>query len=281
VSRRTLVLLLLLLVIVVPATAQNFALSVSPAPVCLSVGDARMRAAAPAERPDYTVRIGSAASADVRVGLAETIDEADFVFIEGTDPPRCPTSANRIVRIDATAPTPDLTLGFAAASLGALLIGGGTALAQPRPAQTGQTITTNFKDADITQIAEAVSAATGKNFIIDPRVRAQVTMLSSTPMSPAAFYEAFLAILQVHGFAAMPAGNVVKIVPDSSIRSMPGVDLPDNVSSTSDEIVTQVISVKNVSAAQLVPVLRPLVPQQGQLAAYVPSNITSTSAADA
>ena len=115
-SRRTLVLLLLLLVIVVPATAQNFALSVSPAPVCLSVGDARMRAAAPAERPDYTVRIGSAASADVRVGLAETIDEADFVFIEGTDPPRCPTSANRIVRIDATAPTPDLTLGFAAAS---------------------------------------------------------------------------------------------------------------------------------------------------------------------
>jgi len=45
-----------------------------------------------------------------------------------------------------------------------------------------------------------VSAVTGKNFIVDPRVRAQVTMLSSTPMSPAAFYEAFLSILQVHGF---------------------------------------------------------------------------------
>ncbi|TLY74359.1 MAG: hypothetical protein E6K43_08525 [Gammaproteobacteria bacterium] len=67
-------------------------------------------------------------------------------------------------------------------------------------AQQAQRITPNFKDADITQIAEAVSAATGKNFIIDPRVRAQVTMLSSTALSPAAFYEAFLSILQVYGF---------------------------------------------------------------------------------
>ena len=54
---------------------------------------------------------------------------------------------------------------------------------------------------------------TGKNFIVDPRVRAQVTMLSSTPMSPDAFYEAFLSILQVHGFVAVPSGDVVKIVP--------------------------------------------------------------------
>ena len=64
-------------------------------------------------------------------------------------------------------------------------------------AQQAQRITPNFKDADITQIAEAVAAATGKNFIIDPRVRAQVTMLSATPMSPDAFYQAFLSILQV------------------------------------------------------------------------------------
>ena len=80
-------------------------------------------------------------------------------------------------------------------------------LASLASAQQAQRITPNFKDADITQIAEAVSAATGKNFIIDPRVRAQVTMLSSTPMSPAAFYEAFLSILQVYGFIAVPAGQ--------------------------------------------------------------------------
>ncbi len=140
-------------------------------------------------------------------------------------------------------------------------------------AQQSGRITPNFKDADITQITEAVAAATGKNFIVDPRVRAQVTMISSTPMSPAAFYEAYLAILQVHGFIAVQAGEIIKILPDANARQIPSIDLPDHVSSTSDEIVTQVIDVKNVSAAQLVPILRPLIPQYGQLAAYPASNI--------
>jgi general secretion pathway protein D len=140
-------------------------------------------------------------------------------------------------------------------------------------AQQAQRITPNFKDADITQIAEAVSAATGKNFIIDPRVRAQVTMLSSTAMSPDAFYEAFLSILQVYGFIAVPAGNVVKILPDANARQIPSIDLPDRVSATSDEIVTQVLDVRNVSAPALVPILRPMIPQYGHLVAYPASNI--------
>jgi general secretion pathway protein D len=140
-------------------------------------------------------------------------------------------------------------------------------------AQAEGTITPNYKDADLAQIIEAVSAVTGKNFIVDPRVRAQVTMLSSTPMTPAAFYEAFLSILQVHGFVAVASGDVVKIVPDANARQLPANDLPSRVSSTSDEIVTQVIAVRNVSAAQLVPILRPLIPQYGHLAAYPSSNM--------
>src|ERR1700719_4139211 len=116
------------------------------------------------------------------------------------------------------------------ALLGALLLLAGAAGAADQPST--QRITPNFKDADITQIAEAVSAATGKNFIIDPRVRAQVTMLSSTPMSPDAFYQAFLSILQVHGFVALPAGRVIKIVPDANARQYPSNDLPDHVSSS-------------------------------------------------
>jgi general secretion pathway protein D len=139
--------------------------------------------------------------------------------------------------------------------------------------QSAERITPNFKDADIGQIAEAVSMATHKTFIIDPRVRANVTMLSTTPMTTDAFYETFLNILQVHGFIAVQSGNVVKIVPDANQRFYPADDLPDHVSSSSDEIVTQVLPIRNVSAAQLVPVLRPLVPQQGHLAAYPPSNI--------
>jgi general secretion pathway protein D len=105
-------------------------------------------------------------------------------------------------------------------------------------------------------------------------VRAQVTILSSTPMSPDAFYETFLSILQVHGFVAVPAGNSIKIIPDANARQLPGeADLPNSVNPNSDEFITQVIGVRNVSAAQLVPVLRPLIPQYGHLVAYPPSNM--------
>src|SRR5580658_680497 len=124
-----------------------------------------------------------------------------------------------------------------------------SAWALAQESTTDARVTPNFKDADITQIIEAVRNVTGKTFIIDPRVRAQVTMLSSTPMTPPQFYEAFLAILQVHGFIAVPGGgNVVKIVPDANMRQYPGLDLADHVSSTSDEVVTQVLAVKNVGA---------------------------------
>jgi len=154
----------------------------------------------------------------------------------------------------------------------ALVLAVGT-LPTPAGAQAQGSITPNYKDADLSQIIEAVSAVTGKNFIVDPRVKAQVTMLSSTPMTPNAFYEAFLSILQVHGFVAVPSGDTIKIIPDANARQVPANDLPGRVSSTSDEIVTQVVAVKNVSAAQLVPILRPLIPQYGHLAAYPASNM--------
>jgi general secretion pathway protein D len=152
----------------------------------------------------------------------------------------------------------------------------GTVWAQQPAANQGQgqaTITPSFRDAELSKIIEAVSSITGKTFIVDPRVRAQVTILSSTPMSPDAFYQAFLSILQVHGFVAVPSGNVIKIIPDANAKQVPANDLPDHVSSTSDEVVTQVIAVRNVSAAQLVPILRPLIPQYGHLAAYPASNM--------
>ena len=145
--------------------------------------------------------------------------------------------------------------------------------AQAQQPGSRATITPNYKDADLGQITEAVSAITGKTFIIDPRVKAQVTMLSSTPMSPQAFYEAYLSILQVHGFIAVPTGNIIKIVPEQNTRTSPANDLPNSVSGISDELVTQIIAVHNVSASQLVPFLRPLIGQNGQLAAYAASNM--------
>jgi general secretion pathway protein D len=162
-----------------------------------------------------------------------------------------------------------------ASALGALAVLLLSAAAGSAAPPSGPRITPNFKDADITQLIEAVSAATGKNFIIDPRVRAQVTWLSgaNTALTPEQFYQGFLAVLQVHGFIAVPAGNIIKVLPDANMRQIPGDDLPGRVSSTSDEVVTQVIAVTSVSAAQLVPVLRPLMPQNAQLAAVTGANM--------
>lgn len=134
-------------------------------------------------------------------------------------------------------------------------------------------ITPNYKDADIRQVIEAVGEVTGRNFILDPRVKAQVTMLSASPMTPDAFYEVFLSILSVYGFIAVPSGNVVKILPDSNARQQPGAELEAGGGGRPDDIVTRVIRVNNVAAAQLVPILRPLIPQYGHLAAHPPSNL--------
>ena len=149
----------------------------------------------------------------------------------------------------------------------------GIVSAQNTGQTNGQRITPSFKDAEIGQVIEAVAAATGKTIIPDPRVRAQVTMLSQTPMTPDAFYEAFLALLSVHQFVAVESGGIIKIVPDANARQMPNIDLPSRVKSGSDELITQVIAVHNVNAAQLVPVLRPLMPQAAHMAAYPNGNI--------
>ncbi|RYZ68101.1 MAG: type II secretion system protein GspD, partial [Proteobacteria bacterium] len=135
-----------------------------------------------------------------------------------------------------------------------------------------QRITSNFKDQPIEVVADAVAAATGRIFILDPRVRAQVTLISYAPMTPQEFYQAFLSILQVHGFAAVPSGNVIKIIMDTNARFLPGNDLPDRIGNGSDEFVTQVIPVRNANANQLVQVLKPLSATYGHLASVPGSN---------
>ncbi|WP_157995291.1 type II secretion system secretin GspD [Peristeroidobacter soli] len=152
-----------------------------------------------------------------------------------------------------------------------------TAQQPPQPNAQQSTITPNFIDAQLTDIIDAVATITGKTFIVDPRVRAQVTIRSSTPMTPDAFYQTFLSILQVHGFIAVPSGENIKVLPDANARQIPGNDLPNSINPNSDEVVTQVISVRNINAAQLVPVLRPLIPQNGHLVAYPASNMLIVS----
>ena len=136
-----------------------------------------------------------------------------------------------------------------------------------------ETATLNLKDADIRVLVDTVASVTGKNFIIDPRVKAKVTVVSSQPMAADELYQIFLSILQVHGFAAVPVGDVIKIVPDVNAKQGPVPTAGSNrPHATGDQLITRVIPINHVPAAQLVPILRPLIPQQGQLAAYQPSN---------
>jgi general secretion pathway protein D len=162
--------------------------------------------------------------------------------------------------------TPRAVMRPVAFLMALLLLAGAGRAQQPN-------VTPNYKDADIRQVIEAVGTVTGKNFVLDPRVKAQVTMLSSAPMTPDAFYEAFLSILSVYGFVAVPSGNVVKILPDANARQVPGAEITAGGGKLADDIVTRVIPVSNVAAAQLVPILRPLIPQYGHLAAHAPSNL--------
>ncbi len=134
-------------------------------------------------------------------------------------------------------------------------------------------ITLNLKDADLQSFIETVAEITGKNFVIDPRVKAKVTVVSARPMDRREIYEVFLSVLQVHGFATVEVGEVIKILPDVNAKQGPGNVITGSSGSKGDELVTRVIEVNNVAAAQLVPILRPLVPQQGHLAAYPGSNM--------
>lgn len=133
-------------------------------------------------------------------------------------------------------------------------------------------ITLNLKDADIRALISTVSKFTGKNFIIDPRVKAKVTVISANTMTPEEVYEVFLSVLQVHGFAAVPTDSVIKIVPEVNAKQGPTPIISGNTKVPGDELITKVIRLDHVPAAQLVPILRPLVPQQGHLAAYAPTN---------
>jgi len=134
-------------------------------------------------------------------------------------------------------------------------------------------VTLNYKEADIREVAATISEVTGKNFIVDPRVKGRITITSARPIPPEAVYDTFLSILQVHGFAAMESGNTVKIVPSSDARQMPGAEFRISTGDFSDEIETRVIELNHVPAAQLVPILRPLVPQHSHLAAVNVSNM--------
>jgi len=138
-------------------------------------------------------------------------------------------------------------------------------------------LTLNLKNMEIVTLINTVSQVTGKNFIVDPRVKGKVNVISTTEIDNDELYYLFLSILQVHGYIAVEGEEFTKILPQSSIKNN-----SSTLSATAnDHIVTTTIPVLNVAANQMIPVLRPIISQHGHLASYTPSNtiiVTDTQA---
>jgi len=138
-------------------------------------------------------------------------------------------------------------------------------------------LTLNLKNMEIKTLINTVSQVTGKNFIIDPRVKGKVNVISTSEIDNDEFYHLFLSILQVHGYIAVEGDDFTKILPQTHIKN----NSATLSSSASDQIVTTTIPILNVTANQMIPVLRPIISQHGHLASYTPSNtviVTDTQA---
>ncbi len=130
----------------------------------------------------------------------------------------------------------------------------------------------NFQDADVKAVIKTISQITGKNFILDPRVKGKISIISAKPVSKAAAYRIFLSALKAQGFtAATVAGGVTKIIPVGEGKQ--NASISDSVRKYGGEsMISQVVVVQHGTATQMVPLLRPLMAPTSQLSAYAPAN---------
>jgi general secretion pathway protein D len=165
--------------------------------------------------------------------------------------------------------------------LGVLLSGWvGTAVGkQPvgppgRPsATTERMIAMNFPEVDVRILIKFISEVTGRNFVLDDRVKGNITIIAPQEMSVDEAYAAFQSALQVAGFTTVPSGAVIKIVPVQEAKSSAIETVgPGNISAQSDRIITELLSLKNADAAAMVPLVQELVSSNGVVAAYTATN---------
>jgi type II secretory pathway component GspD/PulD (secretin) len=156
------------------------------------------------------------------------------------------------------------------AVLGVLMV----ALGAPVQAQTSEAPVSASVAAPggvpIEQVVAAIARKTGKRFLLDPRVRANVLLVGTTASDLT--YPEFLTVLEVYGFAAIDSGKLVRIVPDANLRQYPTPVIGPKDSYPGSEFVTELIPLKNASAPQLIPILRPMIAQYGHLAAIPGTN---------
>jgi len=153
---------------------------------------------------------------------------------------------------------------FAAAALAAALGSGARAADEP--------VTLNFVNADIEAVVKAVAEMTGRNFVLDPRVKGVINIISARPIPRDLVYPTLLSALRLQGYAAVETDGITKIVPEADAKQNATPVIARPVAAGGDRLVTEVYALKNESAAQLVNVLRPLVTPNNSIAAVPTGN---------
>ena len=128
-----------------------------------------------------------------------------------------------------------------------------------------ETVKINFREADIRSVIESVAEITGQSFVLDPRVKGNITIISPEPIEANMLYEAVLSALQVQGFQAVNDGTIIRVVPFSQ-----SFQIPSGVAG--GELQTRVINVEHVKATELLPVLKPMMSKGSLLQAYSAGN---------
>ncbi|GAB4515695.1 MAG: type II secretion system secretin GspD [Sulfuricaulis sp.] len=143
-----------------------------------------------------------------------------------------------------------------------------------KPSNNLNAVTLNFVNADIEGVVKAISEITRKNFMLDPRVKGTINIVSAKPISRSVVYDVFLSALRLHGYAAIEDHGIIKIVPESDAKlyQSPTVGPKDQRHATGDQIHTRVFALQHESAVQMVPVLRPLIAPNNSISANPNSN---------
>jgi len=141
------------------------------------------------------------------------------------------------------------------------------------PVVHARSLTLNFKGADIRAFIEFVADFSGKNFLVDNRVKGKVTIISPSSVSEDEAYAIFLSVLEVNGYTAVQSGSVTKIVPRAEGKQKPLPVVSETRGKAGDEMVTEVIRLRYADASQLMAILRPLIPPNSNLAVYARGNM--------
>jgi general secretion pathway protein D len=150
------------------------------------------------------------------------------------------------------------------------------ALAAPVGHAADDMVTLNFVNADIDAVVKAVAEMTGRNFILDPKVKGVVNIVSARPVPKSLVYPTLLSALRLQGFAAVEGDGITKIVPEADAKQQGSAVVVGGkgggVGAGGDRLVTEVFALRYESAVQLVNVLRPLITPNNAIAAVPTGN---------